>query len=159
VLGGGGQVYSGGGGGGGAYIEEIFPVVGGSNLTYLVGDGTGTGAPTYIEKIGGDPNSLLWALPGGNGLSGGAGGSGGTIPVGKTGTLNVNGSTGGEGGYLYNISPDHLYGQYTRYGINIAAGGFSFSPIGAWGHGGFAGEFAGGLGTNGMPGAIVIYWM
>jgi len=160
----GGWVIAGGGGGAGGYVEHIFEVTPGDVIPYQVG-GLNTVAATTLDlsSIPGE-GGILSAGGGANAYAGGQtghDGEGGAGGVASGGSFNVNGTSGGNGSFLYNAGGYgyEVFGRYSRYGIAIPQGGFSFAPVGAWGHGGYAGSVNGGVGTNGMPGALIIYCM
>ncbi|VVB53189.1 Uncharacterised protein [uncultured archaeon] len=161
------NVGFGGAGGGGGYVEGIVPVTPGNVFPYYVGNnGSGIGTAVDFTSIG---YPKMDATCGGNGqnltvtytgsppsvtITGGQGGAGGSA---SGGTLNVNGTKGGNGweagdpGYFGNVG--------ARLCIGSPTGGFPFTGLGFYGRGGFAGPVNGGAGGPGVTGYLLIYYM
>lgn len=155
----------GGAGGGGGYVESIIPVTPGNVFPYYVGNhGSGIGTAVDCTSIG---YPKMDATCGGNGqdlsiaytqpnvtITGGAGGAGGSA---SGGTLNVNGTAGGNG---WGPGDPSYYGNmHARLGATAPTGGFTFSCLGYYGRGGFAGPATGGAGSPGGTGCLLIYFM
>ncbi len=149
-AGGSGSRY-GGGGGGGAYSRITnLALTPGATVTYKVGTGGGAGASgtdTYFNGVA-CASSPVCAKGGatGNGGAGGAGGSE-TLSIGDIkysggkGGTSIGGSNAGNGG-----------GAAGPFGIGGAGGGSLPEPNG---HGGAGGAGKGGIGANGVTGAVV----